>query len=59
METSILVYSSGDPFGNHLQHSAYDQLIEGNESNKHNKHPHYSRAEGGISRFTDFISRRT
>ena len=34
METPILVYSSGDPFGNHLQHSAYDQLIEGNESGK-------------------------
>ena len=35
METPILVYSSGDPFGNHLQHSAYDQLIEGNEFEEH------------------------
>ena len=32
METSILVYCSGDPFGNHLQYSTYDQLIEGNKS---------------------------
>ena len=54
METPILVYSSGDPFGNHLQHSAYDQPIEGNEPNKHQ---HFS--ADGISRFTNLIFRRT